>query len=136
MKTSLLPFNIEVVENKYNAKFVGDFPIKTKHGWGSPSAVFYQANPDIDKGHSHLFGFVMTLSDEAVVFDASYLDGHTFYGVKVGDEYVWSRYSHDFRDVPGGALDGGFDYLRVIGSVKDIVELQIVNGVVTEVVTL
>jgi len=132
-KTSITPFDIPAVEKKYGATFVGDFPTKTTTGWGYAGAVFYQPNPDVDKGHSHLFGLATFVDDSTIIYNASYLDGHKFYGVRDGDTYLWSRYVHDFREVPGGFLDGGFDYFRRVGNPKNEVTLMIKDGVVVEV---
>jgi hypothetical protein len=131
MERSISGFDIEAVEKKYNATFIGDFPIKLKGGnWGNASAVFYQPNPDLSKGYKHLFG--LYLGEPPVIFDASYLDGHEFVGVKLADgSYVWSRHVHDFRDVPGGFIDGGFDYYRVGGDPK-VVNLKIEKDKVVE----
>lgn len=127
-------FDIKTVEKKYNATFVGDFPIKTPQGWGSAGAVFYQANPDTSLGHKHLFGLHYNpFTQQAVIYDASYLDGMKFTGAMLDDGmYAWSRDRHDYRQVPGGALDGGFDYTRVIGNPK-LATLQIKDGKVVEV---
>ena len=128
-------FNIEMVEKKHNAKYVGDFPTKLRGGgWGNAGAVFYKANPDIEKGHKHLFGlYYDPFNDMAVIYDASYLDGFVFTGVMLNDgQYVWSRDRHDYREVPGGAIDGGFDYCRAIGDVK-LIKLHIKEGKVVEV---
>ena len=133
-RTTTTPFDIEKVEKKYNATYVGDFPTKRKTGgWGSAGAVFYDPNPDLDKGHKSLFGlFFDFYNEKAVIYDATYLEGRVFTGVMLNDgEYLWSRDVHDYREVPGGAIDGGFDYARVIGDVK-VVNLTIKKGKVVE----
>lgn len=131
---TVTPFDIPYIEKKYNAKYVGDFPIKTRTGWGYPGAVFYDPNPDVSKGHKHLFGFYHEENtDSTIVYDATYLEGMEFLGTRLHDgEFAWSRYRHDNREVPGGFIDGGFDYLRACGEVK-IIKLKIVDGKVTEV---
>jgi hypothetical protein len=112
MKNSISGFNITYVEKKYGATFIGDFPVKLKNGnWGQAGAVFYQPNPDVSKGHTNYFGLAIT-DTGAVIYNASYLLDTNFSGVKVGDEYIWSRHVHDYREVLGGFIDGGFDYFR------------------------
>ena len=133
MTDQITPFDISKVEEKYKAKFIGEFPVKLRAGgWGPAGAVFYQPTPDTSKGHKHLFGLYFG-GDKAVIYDASYLDGYIFSGVELPDgTFVWSRHVHDYREVPGGALDGGFDYLKVLGKVS-LVGLQIKEGKVVRV---
>lgn len=136
--TSISGFNIPEVEKRYGATFIGDFPVKLKGGnWGNPGAVFYQPNPDVSKGHKHLFGLVNTASgdfgdDMTFIYDASWLDGFEFDGVKQNDgSYAWSRYRHDYREVDGGFIDGGFDYFRRSTSLN-VVKLKIEKDKVVE----
>jgi hypothetical protein len=128
MADQLTPFDIPKVEEKYKALFIGEFPVKLMSGgWGPAGAVFYQPNPDITKGHKKLFGLYFS-RDTATIYDASYLEGVLFTGVALDDDtFVWSRDRHDYREVHGGAIDGGFDYLRVLGSPKTV-RLQIKEG--------
>lgn len=119
-RKSITGFDVVKVEKKYGATFIGDFPVKLKSGnWGNSGAVFYQPNPDITKGHKNYFGLIV--SDTAFIYDASYLEGKEFTGVKQADgTYIWSRHVHDFREVDGGFIDGGFDYTRVGGNPKTV----------------
>jgi hypothetical protein len=113
MNRSISGFDVDKVELKYGATFIGDFPTKLKNGgWGDCGAVFYQHNPQ--PHHSPYFG--LYIGEKTVIYDASYLLTTPFTGVKVGDGYVWSRHVQDFREVPGGFIDGGFDYFRCGGN--------------------
>lgn len=130
---SISGLNVEVIEKKYNAKYIGDFPTKTNTGWGGAGAVFYQANPDTGKGHTHLFGLFRYPDDTVVIYDASWLEGYVFSGLDIDGEYIWSRDRHDFRQKDGSFVDGGFDYFRAGGDLSKRVNLTIKNGEVVKV---
>jgi hypothetical protein len=76
-----LPINIEYVENKYKAKYLGDFSIKSKDSWTErPLALFYQPRPKKSLGHTNYFAIGVNFTIE--------LDGgikyHTAYITKGG----------------------------------------------------
>lgn len=121
-RQSIAGFDIAKVEKRYSAIFIGDFPVKLKSGgWGDAGAVFYQPNPDVSKGHSHYFGLVLSPDLAYWIYDAAFIEGKEFIGVKQADgSYVWSRFRHDFREVEDGFIDGGFDYTRIGGNPKTV----------------
>jgi hypothetical protein len=125
--------NIEKVESKYNAKYVGEFCLRTKDGgWSdSPVAVFYQPNPDTSKGHSEYFGILSQMGTVYITnaISAAEVD---IQGVQYGDEIIYSRFRHDFRSDSTGKVfvDGGRDYLRWGGDMEHakVVTLRIIDG--------
>lgn len=119
--TSFHPIKIDVIEEHYNAKFVGDFCVKTKGGgWSEiPVAVFYQPNPDFSKGHTHYFGIFCDPQNKLMITDASSAFDEPIEGIIADNgEVIFSRYRHDYRSSMDRSvtIDGGRDYLRCGGS--------------------
>lgn len=130
------PLNIEKVEEKYNAKYIGDFALKLKNGgWSEePAAVFYVEEPDISKGHSHYFGLVFQHNpyqpNDYDMFitkgDSAFENGLT--GVVADNgEVIVSCFTHDFKYSEDGSVftDGGMQYLRT--NSLNTVKLKIVK---------
>jgi hypothetical protein len=120
--TCTLGIALRRAEEHYNAKYIGDFCLKTKDGtWTeSPAAIFYAKNPDASKGHTHYFGLFMrdgqwyiTAGDSAFSEPINAIMGSD-------GEVVYSRFRHDFRSLKSGegSIDGGRDYLRVLSGEK------------------
>lgn len=124
------PINTQKVEEKYGAKYLGDFCVKRKNGWSEqPFAIFYQPNPNVSLGHSHYFGmFVESENMYITKGDSAFEEGLT--GVVADDgEIVISCYRHDYRTSTDGSvfIDGGRDYTRSsVGC--EFVKLNVVNG--------
>ena len=121
VKTSYQPFDVVEIEKRYNATFVGDFSIVISAKddenirWSDwPVAVFYQPNPDIEKGHSHYFGlYFHEGSNHIYICDASSAFREPIAGIIADNgEVVFSRYRHDFRTScdKSVSIDGGRDY--------------------------
>jgi hypothetical protein len=125
-KTSL-PIDIKRAEESYNAKFMGDFCLKTKYGWASDScgAVFYVENPDRSLGHTNYFALVLQYGMDLKRPQLFITKGDSAFeqpivGVVADDgEVVYSRYRHDMRWSTDGsvAIDGGNDYTIVTGNI-------------------
>lgn len=122
-------FKIDVVEQKYNAKFVGQFCLKTKDGsWAnSPADVYWQAEPPV-AGYSNYFALItqygsvyITSGESAVVAPIS--------AVESDGEIIYSRYRHDYRSTKDGIaiIDGGRDYTKRAGGGRDLT-LKVVDG--------
>jgi hypothetical protein len=130
------PFDIKKVEQKYNAKYVGEFPTVLKDGtWSFPTSVFYVAKPDLDKGHKHYFGLHLAMGGKIMIHDASYLAAMEFSGVKAKNgQLLWSSYVHDYNTSDDGSvwIDGGFDYVRCDAG-AELVKLRIIEDKVVEV---
>ena len=106
---------IKKIEEMRDAVYMGYWCGKTKHGgWAErPVDVFYQPNPDVEKGHTNYFGLIVQ-GDRILITDASSCFSEPMQGiVDEGTVYV-SRYRHDFVQTPNGKIiDGGRDYLKV-----------------------
>lgn len=125
--------NIAEVEKKYDAKYVGEFCLKTKTGgWSEdPVSVFYVTNPDTSRGHTNYFG-ILSRMGTVYICDASSAAAEPFVGLQYGDEIIYSRFRHDFRSTRNGNafVDGGRDYFRRGGDLANSKEvmLQIIDG--------
>lgn len=105
---------IKIIEKKYGAKYMGYWCTKRSNGsWNErPVDVFYQPNPDIEKGHSHYFG--MFIQDGGVYItnaESAFSDPITGAICEDG-EVIVSRYRHDYIAKKGAMIDGGRDYIR------------------------
>ena len=130
------PLNIEKCEEKYNAKYIGDFQTKRKDGsWNDrPCAIFYVENPDISKGHSNYFGLFMNIIsiDPIEYGPLSITNGlsaveEPFIAIQADNgEYVISSYLHDYRVSSDESvmIDGGRDYSRYTRD-KKLVKLKL-----------
>ncbi len=110
-----LGLNIEKIEEKYQAKYIGEFCLKTKSGnWSeNVAAVFYQeakARPE----YSHYFG-ILWQQGTLMITNAESAFENGIQGVRaLNGEIIFSRHVHDFRYSSDGSVfvDGGRDYLR------------------------
>lgn len=114
------PIHIEVIEEKYGAKFIGDFCIKTqRNGWTDfPVAIFYQPNPIYELGHTHYFGIFVNPQNQIVITNGESAFSEPIAGLITEDgSVIYSRYRHDFVTSNDGSLsiDGGRDYCKVSG---------------------
>jgi hypothetical protein len=119
---------IRVIEEKYGAKYMGPWCTqRLKGGWNErPVDVFYQPNPDIEKGHKHYFG--MLVQDGTVwITDATSAFSDTITGIICEDgEVIVSRYRHDYIEKDGRMIDGGRDYVRA--SLHPSASITVVDG--------
>lgn len=118
------PLDIEKCEQKYNAKYIGDFQTKRPDGtWNKkPCAIFYVENPDISKGHSNYFGLFMELiSLNPIKYGKMFITNglsaveEPFNAIKAdNNEYIISSYTDDYRVSKDHSvfIDGGRDYIR------------------------
>lgn len=126
--------SISRVEEKYGAKYMGYWCTRRPGGgWNEqPVDVFYQPNPDTDKGHTHYFGMFYR-SDVLYITEASTAFCEPIAGIPTDDgEVIVSRYRHNYVEKDGRMIDGGRDYTR--SSVHQAVTVT-VNGdqfVITE----
>ena len=122
--------DIAKVEEKYNAKFVGQFCLKTRTGdWAnSPADVYWQATPPV-AGYSNYFGLIIQ-GGELFITNGEAGVIPVITGVVADDgEVIYSRYRHDFRTSKDGSvsIDGGRDYTRGDTHGKYI-NLKVVDG--------
>jgi hypothetical protein len=140
------PINILEIEKKFGVTYIGDFPRKNSDGsWHSkPTAIFYQQNPDLSKGHSHYMGVTCSyelINNELVVDGVFLVNGESafsenFNGVMLSTgEVLISCFDHDYKEIDGSMVDGGRSYfryslgygakkvkVRVVGSEFELVE--------------
>jgi len=107
--------DIDKVEKKYNAKWVGQFQMRTKDGsWTSDNCgdVYYQENPP--NGYSNYLALIIQQGSLYITSGESAVQG-VINAVEANDgEIIYSRYRHDYR-VSGDKsvfIDGGRDYVR------------------------
>lgn len=121
---------IKKVEESHNAKYLGCWAVKTRSGnWSDePVEVFYQANPDTAKGHTHYFGLYYQPYDQLMICNAESAFSEPITGIVDMDEVYVSRYRHDFVETPSGyIIDGGRDYFKgTIG--EQFVSVSIKDG--------
>lgn len=115
-----LPLNIKKVEEKYGAKYIGDFCLRVVGGgWSeAPAAVFFQPNPDRALGHTNYFGLIFR-GEQLFITKGDSAFSEPIQGiVSKSGEVLYSRFRHDFRTLKdgSGSIDGGRDYTKVIGS--------------------
>ena len=134
------PINIEYVEKKYSAKYIGDFSIKQTSGnyTDYPLAIFYVKNPDTSKGHSHYFGIgfldIIVLDGEVNYNKAYITRGDSAFenitGLQLANGNVLiSSYGHDYVKERDSFIDGGRDYCRYSLSEGDqLVKVEMING--------
>jgi hypothetical protein len=127
--------DIGKVEAKYKAKWVGQFPLKTKDGgWSSDSCadVYYQVIPPVE-GYSHYFGLIIQ-DGSLYITSAKCLEDKEFQGIRAKNgEIIYSRFRHDMRYSEDKSVwvDGGFDYMR--RSYGPLVNLKLVYGEIHEI---
>ena len=102
-------------EEMYKAQYMGFWCTKRPDGnWNErPVEVFYQPNPDLEKGHSHYFGLLVDHLDRVMITNAESAFSEPMTGVICEDgEVLISRYRHDYRTKGDRMVDGGRDYTR------------------------
>jgi hypothetical protein len=119
---------IKVIEDKYNAKYMGYWCTKRLNGgWNErPVDVFYQPEPDTEKGHKHYFG--MFVQDSAVwITDATSAFEEPITGIICEDgEVIVSRFRHDYVTKGDRMIDGGRDYVR--SSLHPSASVTVIDG--------
>lgn len=111
---TLTEFDIGAVEEKYNAKYMGVWCLKTKYnGWAqTPSAIFHVENPDRSLGHTNYFG-LFSRNGATYITKGNSAFGDSLYGVVAEDgEVIISRYCDDYAKSKDGTvwISGGRDY--------------------------
>lgn len=122
--------HIAAIEEHYSAKYVCETCVKNKMGnWiNQPMALFWteKAHPE-GSNYFVIYWGGMDANTLMVSNGITALD-EPIQGVLASDGVVYySKYRHDFRNIPGGFIDGGRDYLRRGG---DVCDYPIVNMVI------
>ena len=114
---------IKIVSEKYKAKYLGYFAMPGPGGnWtDEPFELFYVENPDRSQGHSNYFAIFYKRNYDMSKGPLLITNGEKCFEQPMtgvldpnGEVHI-SRYRHDSRDIPGGSIDGGRDYLRLGG---------------------
>ena len=126
-------YALNIIEEKYKAKYMGYWAIKRNGGnWSEmPVDVFYQPNPDLSKGHSHYFGIFTVPGQGVMITNAESAFSEPITGLLTEDgEVLVSRYRHDYVEKGPYMIDGGRDYLRTSGNNADgkLVKVTVVDG--------
>lgn len=106
---------IEHIEKEYNVQYLGPWCVKNKHGnWSEfPLDVFYAADPDKSKGHSHYVGFYREGGHIMIADASSAFSKLPMLGIEEDGLVYVSRYRHDATGPSSGFyIDGGRDYLH------------------------
>jgi hypothetical protein len=124
-------FNIEKVEEKYKAKFVGQLCLRTAGGgWHGDDCgdVYYQETPPVE-GYSNYFALIYQNGGTYITSGASAVEGIIDGVIALDGEVIYSRYRHDYRTSTDGStfIDGGRDYVRG-GMVGKYISLKIIDG--------
>lgn len=113
-------FDHAKVEDLHNARYVGDFCLRTKNGgWSEvPAAVFWQETPP-QPGYSNYFALYRDDYEGRLLITsgASVAEGVWDAVIAASGEIVFSRWRHDCRTSADGTAmaDGGRDYFRGYG---------------------
>lgn len=111
---------IELVEEKYGARYIGYWTVRNKKGnWTEePVDCFYNPDPNLDRGHSNYFG-MFTMDGNVYIVNAESAFETPITGILLeSGECLVSRHRHDFVEKDGCFIDGGRDYCRVGGTGK------------------
>lgn len=117
---------IQKIEYQYNSKYMGYWCIKNSKGeWNEqPVDIFYQPEPDHEKGHTNYFGMFHRNGHVMIT------DGESAFSVPITGiatdtgEVLVSRYRHDCVMKDGYMIDGGRDYLR-LGEKGKIITIKV-----------
>jgi hypothetical protein len=113
--TFLKPDGIAKVENMYKATFVMESCLKDKHGgWCNwPAAIFYteEAHP---QGSNY---FALYNNGEQFMITNGITATEPFEGIQIGDNVYYSHYRHHAKDCGRVIIDGGRDYVKLIGDI-------------------
>lgn len=121
---------IGIVEEKYNAQYVCELPIKTVDGgWVNfPCAIFYSEDKHPDGSH-YMALYKHPDSGKLYVCDGASAVKETFTGaVADNGEIIYSRYRHDSRMSEDGSvmIDGGKDYVHTTAT--KLVSIKVVKN--------
>lgn len=122
----LKPDGIAKVEEMYNAKYVFESCLKTRvGGWSNfPVAIFYTETPH-PQGSNYFGLYSNDFGDIMITNGISATE--SFDALQVGDDIIYSRYRHDYREHNGAMVDGGRDYFKRSADVGKAVKLRVVK---------
>jgi hypothetical protein len=125
------PEQIANIEKRFNAKYVCETCLKNKMGnWiNQPCALFWTDVPH-PQGSNYFALYFGGMGDVLMIANGISATQEEFTGIIAADGNIYySRYRHDYRNIPGGFIDGGRDYIRLGGDVckNEKVSLKIVG---------
>ena len=141
LNRNLLGLNIKAVEEKYSAKYVGDFCRKIDGEWENrPAAVFYQENPP-KIAKSNYFALILVteygidlepIGETMYISDGASAVSEVVAGIvaKNGD-VIYSVYRRDHPTSPDESVSigGGRDYVLTNNSDSDrLVHITVKDG--------
>lgn len=126
--TFIKPNGIEIIENKYNAKYVLESCIQGIDGqWCNfPAAIFYTETPH-PHGSNYFAMYYHPEREHFMICDGLTSTKPVYCGLKVGNDVIYSRYRHDYRERGNSFVDGGRDYFRYSGPQENVVKFKIVK---------
>jgi len=121
LKSSIVSDHSKVI-SKYGGIFVGDFALRTAHGWSErPYAVYWQENPP--NGYSNYYAIGRDSIREGIITTGASAAMGYYDGVFIlqTEEVLISRWVHDFHTDETGnfSIDGGRDYTRCVGNLPE-----------------
>lgn len=133
---SITGLDIAKIEELYTqlngapVKYVMDTSIKnTKGNWSDQPVALFYCEKRHEVSDSHYFVIYCDLFDSlSYVANGQSAVDHTYTGLVLNNEIYYSRYRHDFRQVGPDTIDGGLDYVRLMGCTLPIVRFNIVDG--------
>lgn len=117
---------IRKIEEHYNVRHMGFYDIPGRDGID----VFYQENPRRDLGHSNYMGFFYhPVTAIPYVCNAATIEAATYPAIRIGDQFLVSRFRHDYKTHECGAMiDGGLDYQRINPNFPITHNMVIIDG--------
>ncbi|HET8686332.1 MAG TPA: hypothetical protein VFM18_06670 [Methanosarcina sp.] len=110
-----LPINVKMIEEKYNATYVGDFCVKTHSGVydTQEAAIFWQETPPVE-GYSNYFAIVIRNGQPFITDGYGAVENSIVGAIANDGEIIYSRHRWDCRHSKDGSIfiDGGRDYVR------------------------
>lgn len=117
---------IQLVEERKNAKFVFESSVKQSYGWlNQPVAIFYTEEKH-PVSNSNYMGIVYQENRPFIIDGQSAVDD-AFTVMEYNGEYFNSVFRHDYVCFDGNGIDGGRDYMRIIGE-PTLLKAKIING--------
>ena len=96
--------------------------------------VFYRETPHPEFGN-HYFGLyfrstgVLDEQRQLCITNADRVEDLTFVMIEVNGQWHYSQHRHDFYSVGGTSIDGGREYIRLVGDINvPRATLKVVNG--------
>lgn len=121
----------KVIVEKPNWTYIGRWEIVSKlGGTGVVGSVFYDPNPDLEKGHRYYPTIFYDYVYECLkITDGTLTIKTPFSGIEEDGIVYVSKYRHDYVKTPSGLfIDGGRDYIRTNANPKLIKHYRVVNG--------